>query len=160
MKAENTLQPVDPTLSLPAADSPSPAIGERHATAGDLVISSLLRYGVLISVGLVLLGTLDLLLRGNTGYGAVADVRALLNPPADHDLWWPNTLSGVVSGAAQLRPYALILLGLLVLIMTPVMRVAVSALLFLREHDLLYVAITVFVLCVLVLSFFLGIGHG
>ncbi|MGQ9683673.1 MAG: DUF1634 domain-containing protein [Anaerolineae bacterium] len=132
---------------------------EGHVSAADRVISGLLRYGVLVSVVLVVLGMVSLGLRGNTGYGATADVQTLLSPPADRAPSWPTTLGGVLSGAVQLRPYALILLGLLVLIMTPILRVAVSAVLFLIEHDLLYVAITVFVLAVLVLSFFLGAGH-
>jgi len=62
----------------------------------------------------------------------------------------------VWAGVRRLDPAAIISLGLLLMILTPVTRVAVSIYAFSRERDWKYVAITAFVLAVLVASFFLG----
>jgi uncharacterized membrane protein len=49
-------------------------------------------------------------------------------------------------------------LGVLLLIATPVARVAFSALAFARQRDYTYVALTLFVLAVLLCSLFVGGG--
>jgi uncharacterized membrane protein len=59
-----------------------------------------------------------------------------------------------------LKPYAIIALGLLILIAIPVMRVAVLVVTFIVERDWLYVAITAFVLLVLLTSFAIGEAGG
>jgi len=57
-------------------------------------------------------------------------------------------------------PLAIIALGLIFLLITPVLRVAVSVLAFAAARDLLYVAITLLVLLILISSFLLGLGGG
>ncbi|HSC71377.1 MAG TPA: DUF1634 domain-containing protein [Candidatus Methylomirabilis sp.] len=47
---------------------------------------------------------------------------------------------------------------MLLLIATPVLRVALSVVFFLAQRDCLYTGITLFVLAVLLLSFFTGAG--
>lgn len=133
-----------------------PEAGESRALSGELVVSTLLRYGVLISLALVVCGVILMFATGSTGYGQGLDLRGLVGAEGMAGAAWPRTIGGVVAGAVAGRPYALILLGLLLLIATPVMRVVVSILLFLVERDYTYVAITLFVLAVLVLSFVLG----
>jgi uncharacterized protein len=54
----------------------------------------------------------------------------------------------------MLRPQAVIALGLLLLIATPVIRVAVSIIAFLAEHDWRFVVITLLVLLILLFSIF------
>jgi uncharacterized membrane protein len=68
----------------------------------------------------------------------------------------PHTLAAVLAGVQTLQPKAIIDAGLLLLIATPVLRVAVSVVAFLLEKDYVYTAITLFVLAVLLTSFFLG----
>jgi uncharacterized membrane protein len=50
--------------------------------------------------------------------------------------------------------------GLLLLIATPVMRVAFSVLVFVYQHDRVFVVITSIVLTLLLVSFVLGRGGG
>jgi len=50
----------------------------------------------------------------------------------------------------------MITLGLLLLIATPVMRVALSIIIFLIERDLLYIGITTIVFVILLISFAVG----
>ncbi len=76
-----------------------------------------------------------------------------------HDLQtFPHTVAQVWTGLLTLQPQAVIALGLLLLIATPVIRVAVSLLAFAFEHDWLYVVITFLVLSILIVSFLLGKG--
>ena len=70
-------------------------------------------------------------------------------------LAFPQTLGQVWSGLLVLRPQAVIVLGLLLLIATPVMRVAVSIVVFLLEHDRRFVVITLVVLAILLFSIFM-----
>jgi uncharacterized membrane protein len=64
----------------------------------------------------------------------------------------------VGTGLTQGDPVALVALGLLVLLATPFLRVAVSIVAFALERDWRYVGITALVLAILLASFFLGKG--
>jgi len=75
----------------------------------------------------------------------------LLHPTFPDTL--PRVLSGLLAGDAP----AIIVAGLLILLATPVMRVAVSILAFAIEEDRTYVIITALVLAILLFSIF-GIG--
>lgn len=130
--------------------------GESRALSSEVIVSSLLRFGVLISLALVAIGVILMLATGGTGYGGGLDLPGLLTGEGAPSAAWPHTVGSVLSGTAAARPYALILLGLLLLIATPVLRVIISVFLFMIEHDHLYVLITLFVLGVLLLSFLLG----
>jgi uncharacterized membrane protein len=129
------------------------------------VIGDVLRYGVLLSFAIILIGSVWLFVEGRTGYaglrmtgssalGDLLSYRRGIHRP----LALPETPGEVLAGVAQGKPYAVIALGLLVLIATPVLRVAASVVTFLLERDLLYAVITAYVLVVLVVSFFLGKG--
>ena len=68
-----------------------------------------------------------------------------------------RTISGIVKEALAFHGRGLIQLGLLLLIATPVARVAFSVVAFAMERDRLYVVVTLIVLAVLVYS--LAGGH-
>ena len=127
--------------------APSAASGTSgHGVAQlEAIVSYVLRFGVLLSLAITLLGTVLLF----TLDPSQAVVRRT-GPPVPHDL------AGLLAGLLQLQPEAIIDAGLLLLIATPVLRVAVSVVAFLRDKDYVYTAITLFVLAVLLASFFLG----
>ena len=58
----------------------------------------------------------------------------------------------MVHGIASLGGRSIIELGLLVLIATPIVRVALSVILFAKERDVTYVVVTVIVLATLLFS--------
>lgn len=116
------------------------------------LISAVLRVGVLTSLATILLGTVIAFVH-HPEY--ISSPRSLLHLSRPGDTF-PHTLRDVLTGLAGLRGQAIVVLGLLMLIATPVVRVAVSILFFLEEGDLTYVAITSTVLVLLVLSFFIG----
>lgn len=121
----------------------------------DRVISNLLRWGVFISLVLLALGTALCFLRsGDYGCagGTAEDFQRLL---AQHHAP-PPPLSGLLAGLLQLQGGAIVIAGLLLLIATPVLRVAVSIAAFAIERDWAFVAITALVLAFLILSFAFG----
>jgi uncharacterized membrane protein len=122
----------------------------------EIVISTLLRVGVIVSLFVILAG-LALSLIHHPKYLHSRDaLKEILSPqrPAWH------TLKGLASGLREFRGEAIIMLGLLLLIATPVLRVAVSIVAFFFERDWTFVAITAFVLAMLILSFVLGKAGG
>ena len=62
----------------------------------------------------------------------------------------------IFQGAMQLKPYAVLMLGIFLLILTPVLRVVVSIYAFAIRKDRLYVAITTIVLIILIIRMTIG----
>lgn len=67
-------------------------------------------------------------------------------------------LPGILHGVFQLDGMAIIQLGVVVLLATPITRIAFSVLAFAMEKDVLYVIITLIVLSVITFSIFSGFG--
>ncbi len=110
----------------------------------DAAIAVILRTGVIIAALTVLVGGIYYLVR----YGfALPDYRVFLGEPADM-----RSISGIVSDALALRPRGIIQFGLLLLIATPIVRVAFAVLAFALQRDRVYVIVTLIVLGVLLYS--------
>lgn len=107
----------------------------------ELLIGRMLLVGVSLSAGLVLFGGLIFLRRHGQEVPDFSDFRG---QPAEL-----RTFSGILGGAANLEARAIIQLGLGLLIATPVVRVASSLAAFARRRDVLYTAISAFVLAIL-----------
>lgn len=118
----------------------------------EVVISKLLRAGVIISVALIAVGAIAMFaqhpeyLSSSTHPGRILAQDAKL----------PHSLRALLVRLYELRGDAIITLGLLVLMATPMLRVAVSVLTFIRHRDGIYVLITATVFCLLMLSLVLG----
>ncbi len=112
--------------------------------SAERIIGQLLRSGVLLSAFVVLVGGVLYLRQsayGHPDYGTFHGVPQQL-----------KTIPGVIHGSAALDPESIIQLGLLLLIATPIARVAFSMAAFALEHDWLYVGLTLIVLGVLIYS--------
>jgi uncharacterized membrane protein len=110
----------------------------------DEIIGNLLRAGVLIAAAVVLVGAILYLIR----YGSSpASYRAFLGEPSDLRL-----VSEIFRGALGLDPKGLIQFGMLLLIATPVARVAFTVFAFAYERDWSYVIVTLVVLALLIYS--------
>jgi uncharacterized membrane protein len=108
------------------------------------LIGRLLQTGVVISAVVAFIGGILYLIRFGSD---AADYRTFHGVPDGL-----NSVSGVLSGAAGLHSRWIIQLGLLLLIATPVARVALSLVAFALQRDRTYVAITALVLSLLVFS--------
>jgi uncharacterized membrane protein len=113
----------------------------------DVITSYVLRGGVLLSTAIILLGVLIYVVRDLVTSG---------HAPLTSGV--PRSLGAVVAGLAHGDPVAISALGLLVLLATPTVRVAVSIVAFWVERDWRYVVITSVVLGILLLSFFVDRG--
>jgi uncharacterized membrane protein len=112
------------------------------------LLGNLLRAGVLLAAAVVLFGGAVYLVRHG---GERPDHKVFHGEPAHL-----RSPTGIVESAAQLTGRGLIQFGLLLLVATPVARVCVSVVGFLRERDFLYVVLTLIVLAVLLYSLFFG----
>lgn len=108
------------------------------------IIGNLLRTGVMLSAAIVLIGASIFLMRHGM---APADYRVFKGEPTDL-----RTVHGIVEKSLHLSGRGIIQLGLLLLIATPVARVAFAIYGFAAEGDRLYVGFTIVVLAVLLYS--------
>ncbi|APX71606.1 DUF1634 domain-containing protein [Companilactobacillus allii] len=106
----------------------------------ELVIGKILRVGVITSAIVILIGIAMYFMNGGGGY----------------DNGFPKRFASIFSGIAAGKSYAVIMLGVFLLILTPVLRVVVSIYAFYKENDKLYVIITTIVLIILVFAMMLG----
>lgn len=120
----------------------------RHDKDMQLFIGNLLRVGVLTSAAIIILGGVFYLLhqgRHPASYSVFNGSGGL------------HTFSAVFTGVFQGKGAAIIQLGVLILITTPVARILFSIFGFLQEKDRLYVFITSLVLLIILASIVLGI---
>ncbi len=110
----------------------------------DRIISILLRTGVLISALVVLVGGIFYLIRYGT---TLPEYGVFHGEPADL-----RSVPGILKDVLALSRRGIIQFGLLLLIATPVARVAFSIFAFALQRDRTYVIITLIVLGVLLYS--------
>lgn len=118
----------------------------------DIAISWVLRGGVLISVAIITIGAV-ITFAHHPDYFRSRPELGVLTAAGAH---FPSTLTEVLSGTLRLRGQAIMMAGLLLLIATPVARVALSIAIFVIERDRLYTVITTAVLMILLIAFALG----
>ncbi|MEY8736089.1 DUF1634 domain-containing protein [Lactobacillus sp. AN1001] len=107
----------------------------------EIVIGKIMRIGVLFSAAVMILGFAMFLITGNSGYPATS---------------FPTTLPAIWQGLISFKPYAYMMAGIYLLILTPVLRVVISIYAFYQEKDMLYVKITSLVLLILIISVIVG----
>ena len=132
-----------PGDSLPRSLNEQQAANVTHL---ETMVSYVLRFGVLLSLTITFIGLVLLF---------VADPSNAIVRPTGPGI--PHSPLAVLTDLLRLKPKAIIDTGLILLILTPVFRVGVTVVAFSFERDWQYAAITLFVLAVLVASFFLGV---
>src|ERR687887_1958519 len=108
------------------------------------IVGTLLRVGVIVAAAVVLGGGALYLFRYGSG---LPHYQVFHGEPADL-----RSISGIVMDAIALRSRGVMQFGLLLLIATPVARVAFSVVAFALEHDRAYVIVTLIVLALLLYS--------
>ena len=114
----------------------------------EIVLAHVLRAGVFASAAVVALG--GALWLASHGFERQAYARFHGEPAA------LRSVAGILAQARRFQPAALIQLGLLLLIATPIARVVFSVVGFCRQRDWLYVTITLLVLGLLAYSLVSG----
>ena len=116
------------------------------------IVSTLLRYGVLMATLVVTVGMILLLIQ--VGPKAFVSMPQIRSPEAGTDL---TSLRAILQELVPPEPEAVMDTGVLLLVATPVLTVGASVIAFAFEGDRLYVVISGLVFALLLLAF--GIGR-
>lgn len=128
---------------------------DRDEHALEVGIAGVLRAGVATSFLLIVAGTVMSFVHHPDYLRSLVALERLTRPGiAPHSI--AEVAAGIVSGRGQ----AIVALGLLLLLATPVARVALSLALFLRDRDRTFAGLTLLVLVLLLLSLTLGRAGG
>lgn len=140
----------DPTPSQPRRGPRPPDAGARWTDDQvDQLLGNLLRIGVIVATIVAVIGGVLLLVQRGL---APASGHVFSGEPPEL-----RSVGGILRGAAALHPDAIVQLGLVLLIATPVARVAMSLVAFILQRDRVYVVVTLVVLAVLIFSLTGGI---
>lgn len=112
------------------------------------VVGRLLQLGVLIAAIVVLIGGVYLLTRHATDVAIYTPFRG--------EPGYLSSLTGIVHGAFTLNGLAVVQFGLLLLILTPVLRVAFTLVAFIIQRDRTYIVVTTIVLALLLYGLLYG----
>ncbi|RQP10218.1 MAG: DUF1634 domain-containing protein [Chryseobacterium sp.] len=110
------------------------------------MVGNLLRAGVLLSVLVAVIGATLLAVKGELS------LPVSYGQPAETENRFVSFWSELITG----EPVAVLELGILILLFTPVMRVIFAIIGYAREKDYLYVAISTVVLAIIIGSIALG----
>jgi uncharacterized membrane protein len=123
----------------------------------EAAVAVVLRIGVATSSAVLALGTVITVVAASTSSQAQRTVGALRHGAAHPaGLAIPRTLVDVLRGIVHGDGPAIVMVGVLLLILTPITRVAVSLAVYAMERDTTFVVITATVLVLLIASFALG----
>lgn len=124
----------------------------RRARTVELVTTRLLRVGVVASLVVVVVGMVVTFLQHRSYLSSAAALDRLVESGAAFPHTVPSVARGVLAGEGD----AVVMAGLLMLVATPVVRVAGLVLAFAYQRDRPYVVVTSLVLVLLLASFALG----
>ena len=119
------------------------------------LISVTLRTGVLVSIAVILAGVVFTFAHHPAYFSSRPALGELIDARAN----FTSSIGDVARGVRALRGQAIVMLGILLLIATPVVRVAISVFLFAAQRDRRYVVITSAVLVLLLISLVTGLGE-
>lgn len=118
-------------------------------------LSYLLRGGVILSTLIVVAGVVMMFVHHPDYF-----TRALPAQTVAREMAFPHTVAEVFGGLKRGEGRSIIIVGLFVLIATPVLRVAMSVLVFFHQRDRMFTVITLIVLVLLLISFLVGRAGG
>lgn len=122
--------------------------GSFKDTDMQVIIGWILRIGVVLSMVVVIVGGILFVYRhGNT----IADYHVFKGVP-----YFIRGAGGIIQGILNFRGQAIIQAGIILLVLTPVIRVAFSAIGFFLEKDYLYTCITLLVFFIIMASMLTG----
>jgi uncharacterized membrane protein len=124
---------------------PSPRVTD-HAV--EQVVGRLLQLGVLVAALVVFVGAVLLLVQ----HGGTPVAYSVFHGEPDG----LRSIAGIVRGVTSMQSESIVQLGLLLLIATPIARVALTLVAFLIQRDRTYVAVTALVLALLLYGLLFG----
>lgn len=117
-----------------------------------IIIGNLLRYGVWISLSVAFIGGIIYLLN----HGNELENYSVFH---ENDTNIFKVILNIYNGVVQGQGESIILLGIILLFITPILRLLISLFVFYFEKDYLYVSITTIVILIIGTSIFFGFSH-
>ncbi len=116
-----------------------------------LILGTLLRAGVIISMSIVLIGGVIFLIHNK---GVIADYKVFKPELAKF-----SSIAAIFKGVLTFQGDAVVQFGILMLIFTPIARIVFAIFSFLVERDYLYVLIGFIILAIITISLNGGLAH-
>jgi uncharacterized membrane protein len=116
--------------------------------AVEQVIGRLLQIGVFMAAAVAIVGAILVLIQ----HGSSTPAFSAFGGAPDH----LTSVGGIVRGVRDMRSESIVQLGIVLLIATPMLRVAFTLVAFVLQRDRVYVAITTLVLALLVYGLAFG----
>lgn len=130
------------------------ALMEEKTRKVEIAISLVLRLGVIVSV-IVIAAGLGVMFYHHSDYASLSG-HVSYKTLTSRSTVFPHTFNEMKRSLAHGDGRGIVVIGVFLLILTPILRVAVGALSFFYEKDIPMALITLFVLAVLIGSFFLA----
>ncbi|MGM9474943.1 DUF1634 domain-containing protein [Pedobacter sp. GSP4] len=116
-----------------------------------VILGTLLRAGVIISMSIVLVGGIIFLVHNN---GVITDYKVFKPELAKF-----SSIAAIFKGILTFQGDAIVQFGILMLIFTPIARIIFAIFSFLIERDYLYVLIGFIILAIITISLNGGLAH-
>lgn len=116
-----------------------------------VILGTLLRAGVFISMSIVLFGGIIFLIHHN---GSITDYNVFKPELAKF-----SSIAAIFKGVLTFQGDAIVQFGVLMLIFTPIARIIFAIFAFLMERDYLYVLIGLIILSIITISLNSGLAH-
>jgi uncharacterized membrane protein len=128
----------------------------KNLLEAELLISFVLRYGVLLCLFVIGVGLAIKLMLPGHGAHNVAWIHALMQGQKPIGAEPPSDVGSLWNGLLDFRGDIVIALGIMLLILLPILRVGLTTLIFLHEKDWAFFWITLTVFTVLISGIILG----
>src|SRR5579884_535819 len=135
MLKESPQKNLTQTIEPESVHAPESIVEQHYSDKTNAIIGWILQGGVILSAAIIIFGLILMAFEPNK-----FAPQTLLS--------FPQSFAEVGRGLLVLNPQSVIAFGLLLLIATPIMRVAVSIMAFAVERDWRFVVLTVFVLAI------------
>lgn len=116
-----------------------------------VILGTLLRAGVIISMTIVLIGGVIFLVHNK---GVITDYKVFKPELAKF-----SSIAAIFKGVSTFHGDAIVQFGILMLIFTPIARIVFAIFSFLIERDYLYVLIGIIILAIITISLNGGLAH-
>jgi uncharacterized membrane protein len=126
---------------------------EEEAIASKILVAYLI-WSVIISVTIIILGVLEYLITGNTGYGQ-HPLSQLISAHGSNANAFPYYIGNIIQGIIQFKSFAIIQFGVLILLLTPFGRIFLQIFIFAKEKDRAFVVIATTVFIILLISLYM-----
>ncbi|MCL4447712.1 MAG: DUF1634 domain-containing protein [Thermoplasmatales archaeon] len=119
------------------------------------MLSFYLIWSVLISLSVIVIGVVEYLTIGSTGYVSVP-LDILIKSGGGSTVVFPHYLGTIIFGVVKLKSFAIIQLGILLLLLSPIGRIFLQILIYVKEKDRPFIAIATVVFVILLISLYLS----